>query len=420
MTITVLPGGALHLIDPGPCPACSAVVAEPSPEVLAASVAAAAATLRSSGVSDLAEQAAAYARRLQDDPAFRDAEWRRQNQAWLSAARSETSGGVARLPVGAHYRAVALPGGFLRYSAPNEIQEFDADGRLARIISHGGLVREIVRDAEGHIRRIADAAGHSISFERDASGRAIRAVAGSGKEARFGYDASGRLAWSEGSDGRLEYGWSNGGQLTSVTGQGVEIRATYLPPSQGGKLASLSTDEGSTERYSYERHADGLVQVTEVHDEWRDGLHPIPTGKVDPWMRSEATAARRFTYVEPLGNDGRRFVWQQTVEEDDESRVTIYDHRTFRPIAISSGNSTTELRYDDFGRVVERRKAGSVTLVEYAPGGRVSRVVRRTSDGEENEDSLFEATFKYDLQVRPSRRPRRGVRHRRPARLGGV
>ncbi len=397
-TITVLPGGALHLVDPGPCPACSVVVAEPSPEVLATSVAAAAATLRSSGVSALAPEAEAYARRLQDDSAFREAEWRRQNKAWLAAAAAETSGGVARLPVGAHYRAVALPSGFLRYSAPTEVQEFDAHGRLVRIVSPGGLEREIDRDEDGRIRRIVDAAGHSISFERDASGRAVRALAGNGKDARFGYDSAGRLAWSEGSDGRLEYAWGDGGQLTAVTGPGVEIRATYLPPSQGGKLASLSTDEGSTERYSYERHADGLVQVTEVHDEWRDGLHPIPTGKVEPWMRSEAPASRRFTYVEPLGNDGRRFVWQQTVEEDDETRVTIHDQRTFRPIAISSGSSTTEFRYDDFGRVVERRTAGSVTLVEYAPGGRVSRVVRRDSHGEEDGESVFEANFRYDAR----------------------
>jgi YD repeat-containing protein len=115
-------------------------------------------------------------------------------------------------------------------------------------------------------------------------------------------------------------------------------------------------------------------------------------------MQSEAPAARRYTYVEPLGSDGRRFVWQHTVEDADETRVTIYDQRSFRPIAISSGSSTTELRYDDFGRVVERRTAGSLTLVEYAPGGRVSRVVRREPHGEEDGDSFFEANFRYDAR----------------------
>jgi len=257
-------------------------------------------------------------------------------------------------------------------------------------------VREVVRDGEGQIRRIVDFAGHSISFERDASGRAIRAVAGSGKEARFGYDVSG--AWPGAREPTV--GWNMAGARGPARVRdwpGVEIRATYLPL-PGRKLASLSTDEGSTERYSYERHADGLVQVTEVHDEWRDGLHPIPTGKVAPWMRSEAPAARRFTYVEPLGSDGRRFVWQQTVEEDDEARVTLHDQRTFRPIAISSGSSSTELRYDDFGRVVERRSNGRVTLVEYAPGGKVSRVVRRDSRRDEDGASPFEANFRYDVR----------------------
>jgi YD repeat-containing protein len=396
MTITVLPGGVLHFVDPGPCPSCSAVVAEPSPELLATSVAAAAATLRASGVSDLAAEAEAYALRLQDDGAFRGAEWRRQSDAWLGAARAETATGIARLPVGAHYRAVALPGGFLRYATPAEIQEFDASGRLRRVVSRGGIVREIERDASGRIRRIADGSGEWVSFEHDAEGRVVLATSSNGNSARFGYDASGRLAWSEAEDGRLKYGWNDAGQLASVTGDGVEIRASYLPPSQGGKLESLSTAEDSTERYTYERHADGLVQVTEVHDVERDGLHPIPARPMPPWMRSDAPPARRYTFVEPLGADGRRFVWQQTVEDDGETRVTTYDQRTHRRLSVSTDMGTVEYRHDDLGRVIERRTEERVTQYEYAPVGRVSRVVGRdVTEGAERE-ATFQIDFLYD------------------------
>ena len=398
MAITVLPGGALHFVDPGPCPSCSAVVAEPSPEVLAASVAAVASTLRASGVSDLADEAEAYARRLQDDVAFRGAEWRRQSDAWLGAARAETATGIARLPVGAHFRAVALPGGFLRYATPAEIQEFDSSGRLRRVVSRGGIVREIERDASGRIRRIADGSGEWVSFEHDAEGRVVLATSSNGNSARFGYDASGRLAWSEAEDGRLKYGWNDAGQLASVTGDGVEIRASYLPHSQGGKLESLSTAEDSTERYTYERHADGLVQVTEVHDVERDGLHPIPARPMPPWMRSDPPPARRYTFIEPLGADGRRFVWQQTVEDDGETRVTTYDQRTHRRLSVSSDSGTVAYRHDDFGRVVERRMNERVTRFEYAPVGKVSRVVDSDATEDAEREETFQVDYRYDAR----------------------
>jgi YD repeat-containing protein len=368
LRVEVLEGGALRVTVPGPCPACASAVPEPSPDAMAAGLGRAARTLEASGVSALASEARAYADSLAADPVLCASTWMARRDAWLAEARREPADGLERLPVAARYRVVRLPSGsFLRYADAFEVQELDASGRLRRVVDAAGLVREVVRDAQERIVGFADGKGHTISFELDARGRFIAAVGSNGARVTYAYDAGGHLVSADDAGGRTEYGWDSSGRPVRMTCGGRTVAAEYEAAAQSGRVTRL--DLGYVrERYVYGAAAGGLVRSVSVLED--EDASELSVDVAGPRER------RHYTYIEPLTSDGRRFTWQATEEEGDTVRVTTYDARTFQPAVVAEGNEVARFVHDDEGRVVRKESSDQVTVLTYAPSGKVASVTR--------------------------------------------
>jgi YD repeat-containing protein len=265
---------------------------------------------------------------------------------------------------------VRLPSGsFLRYADASEVQELDASGRLRRVVNADGLVREVVRDAQGRIVGLADGRGHTISFELDAHGRFVAAVGSNGVRATYAYDAAGRLVATEDAcGGRTEYGWDPSGRPVRMTCGDRTVAAEYEPAAQGGRATRL--DLGwFRERYAYAVGAGGFVRTVAVLD-GEDSTEEVSLDVAGP------RELRRYTFIEPLTYDGRRFTWQATEEGGETVRVTTYDDRTFQQVAVAEGNEVARFVRDDEGRVARKEAGGRVTWLTYASNGKVASVTR--------------------------------------------
>ena len=374
LRVEPLPGGALRVTVPGPCPACAAAIPDASPEALSDGVAAAAATLVASGASTLADEALAYARALAADPAYRRAQWTARREAWLRAAREEPADRLERLPVAARFRVVALPSGYLRFADASQVQELDRAGRLLRTLSAAGVVREIQRDAAGRIVRITDRRERALTFELDADGRVVRATSSDGASVRYGYEG-GRLAWTEAGDERVTYGWDDAGRVVRLTCGDRAIAASYEAPGDGGRVTSLDDPQGRRERYVYEGGAAGMFRAVTVYAlPLVDAPDVLEAPEAD-----EPHELRRYSYVEPMTEDGRRWTWQAIEEQDGLAEVTVYDDRTFQPLSFAQGDRVARFERDGFGRILRKEVGDEAVELTWAPQGKVASVTRRTA-----------------------------------------
>jgi YD repeat-containing protein len=399
LRVEPLAGGALRVTVPGPCPACAAAIPEASPDTLAEGVRAAARTLVASGASALADEAAAYSAALDRDPAYRQAEWSARREAWLRAAREEPADKLERLPVAARFRVVRLSSGYLRYADGAEVQELDREGRLLRVVNAGGLVRDVQRDAAGRIVRVADAQGRGFTLELDGSGRVARAVGSDGTVVRYGYDAAGRLSWTEDRDGRTELGWDEAGRVVRLACGERVVAATYETAAEGGRVVSLRDSDGVRERYLYQGSAGGLFRAVNVLA-LPDGAEPstAPGDVARPVALDEPRELRRYTFVEPMTSDGRRWTWQATEEEAGDAKVTIYDDRTFQPVSVAASDRVARFEYDGLGRLVRKEVEGEITSLSYGPEGKIAHLERHAPAAEGGSASL-DLRYAYDAHA---------------------
>jgi YD repeat-containing protein len=301
--------------------------------------------------------------------------------------------------VAARFRVVRLASGYLRYSDGAEVQELDREGRLRRVVNAGGLVREVQRDAAGRIVRVADAQGRGFTLELDGSGRVARAVGSDGTDVRYGYDAAGRLAWTEDRDGRTELGWDEAGRVVRLACGERVVAATYETPAEGGRVVSLRDSDGIRERYVYQGSAGGLFRAVSVLA-LPDGAVPstAPGDVASPVALDEPRELRRYTFVEPMTSDGRRWTWQATEEDGGDAKVTIYDDRTFQPLSVAASDRVARFEYDGLGRLVRKQVEEEVTTLAYGPEGKVAHVERRSAA--EGGTAPVDVRYFYDAHAR--------------------
>ncbi len=227
--------------------------------------------------------------------------------------RSDRYVGDSNLP-GEFVRLVAndQTTGFEYRNEEDQLERYDARGRLLSIRGRGGETKTLEYDANGRLARVVDAHGRALTF---------------------GYDAA---------TGYLE-------TLTDPAG-----RATTYEHDDSGNLLGVSYPDGGTRRYHYENLALGfhLTGVTNERGVRVATWTYDTSGRV---VRSErADGADRFTFryedratvvVDPVGTERR---YEYATRNDRQ-----YLLRTTQPCAACGGNVAGST-YDGNGYVASR------------------------------------------------------------------
>lgn len=114
----------------------------------------------------------------------------------------------------------------------DEVELYDAQGRLIQLISRGGLSQTLVYDGTGKLATVTDSFGRQLRLQYDAQGRVVLVTDPAGKLYRYTYDAAGNLSSRTAPDNRsLSYLYQNPAlphALTGVVdGNGVQIDTTF-------------------------------------------------------------------------------------------------------------------------------------------------------------------------------------------------
>jgi RHS repeat-associated protein len=289
-------------------------------------------------------------------------------------------------------------------------QTFDPLGRLLSRKASDGLVEEFQYDKEGRVVKAAN--GHStVELKRDRFGRIVEEVQ-NGCKVRYRYDADGN---------RIR-------RSLPFTGAGCKLTRVF---DMRGRVLALQDERGSCQQFRWD-NADRIVERScpgVVESLLYDDLHRVLEQRVES---TSVRVIRKHTY-DSSGNlavleDNRRakvhYVYDalnrlrevrtgQTVAEAyeyDANQSILATHQGTRSIAlggkvlrdgsryleygadgtaaaIRSGQSTTFLKHDVNGRLIEVSQSnGILTRYEYDPfGRRTAKIV-----GEKRTEFLWE------------------------------
>ena len=143
-----------------------------------------------------------------------------------------------------------------------EVEQYDAAGRLASISSREGLTHQLVYSdgsalppnggviegtsspiPPGLLIRVIDAFGRAISFGRDASGHIVRVTDPAGSNIVFGYDSAGRLVSVTYPDGGIRRYIYN--EPANTAGANLPRQLTGIQDENGDRFATLKYDAQS-------------------------------------------------------------------------------------------------------------------------------------------------------------------------------
>jgi YD repeat-containing protein len=136
----------------------------------------------------------------------------------------------------------AFVGWRYRVAEGEDLERYDAEGRLTSVATRAGLATTLAYDAAGRLARVTGPDGRSLDFGYDAGGRLATVADPAGGVYAYGYDARENLVSVTYPDGRQrQYHYENGAFPHALTGisdeNGVRF-ATYAYDAAGRAVAA--------------------------------------------------------------------------------------------------------------------------------------------------------------------------------------
>ncbi len=269
--------------------------------------------------------------------------------------------------------------------------EYDAAGRLAVRHQPGGGAVRIEYGADGLPAAEIDPAGGRVTFERDKLGRVVKRTDAKGQASTFAYDAHSRIVSRQRADGRtVRYGYDATGRIASVDDGQFPIRYEYDAADRLARIEQpalkrtltfthdalgrrVKTVDSTGQETGYEYDEYGRLAL----------LRATPGGEVK-FAYDEAGRLKSAAY--PNGITG---VWSY----DASGRITGIACRDAgkRDVAVwtyeydAAGNRTsartggaaTSYAYDPAGQLLsEDAGGGKAVRYEYGPGGNRVKTIR--------------------------------------------
>ena len=332
--------------------------------------------------------------------------------------------GTVQSAPGLFQRIVAQGGGVRVIDKDGTAREFNAEGRLARVIDRYGNALVLAYDAAGVIQTATDAGGRSLTFTKGADGRIASVRDPRGGTYSYSYNAAGNLASVTDPLGRqCTYAYAANGNMTSI----VDARGTTILVNvydANDRVTRQTTVDGASVFTYFADH----TRVTDprgytTHHYFNDCGNPTtttdPLGRtiIRQWdgdfnlisYRDARANLTRFQYdangnvmeiVNPLGVT-TRFTYEPSFFQvssvtDSSGRVTTfnYDSNGNLVSAIDPSGNRTEMSYDSRGQLISFRDSlGQVASFAYDNYGNVTG----------STDALGNSTqTEYDLHGNPT------------------
>lgn len=244
--------------------------------------------------------------------------------------------------------------------------EYTPAGRVQREISPSGRVDGYEYDRCGRLAARTDGAGRRWEYRYDPDGALVERVAPTGETERFTYDRGGRLTdWSAPGQGVTSYAYDPAGRVVEITDRVAGTRRFGYDAV--GRLVAATDANGATTRYSYNERGWLTEIVDPLGGTVTRGYDEVGrlVSEIDPLGRTTTLAydaAGRLT--ERLDGSGRKIRWSHDASgrvrsfgPADQTPITIERDALGREVAIDEpGSFAHRLRWDEAGRLVERRR----------------------------------------------------------------
>jgi RHS repeat-associated protein len=180
--------------------------------------------------------------------------------------RFPVEGGSIVAPPSVKLRLESTSGGFTLKDDVDNLESYDATGRLVSITSRSGVVRTLGYDASLQLSTVTDSFGHTFSLGYDLLNRVKTLTDAGGRVVQYGYDPQGRLVSVSSGDGTSRtYQYENATYpkaLTGLTDESETRLSTWGYDTQG--RANSTQEAGGAGAYTLVYNTNGTVTATDA------------------------------------------------------------------------------------------------------------------------------------------------------------
>ena len=166
--------------------------------------------------------------------------------------------------------AGGAPTGWQYANADDEVENYDATGRLVSIVNKSGLAHTLAYDASKRVSTVADSFGHQLGFAYDGSNRISTLTDPAGDVYTYAYDAAGNLASVTYPDNTPGNSADNPKRIylynesANTSGANLPNALTGLTDENGSRFATWKYDTAG--RAISSEHAGAAEKVTLAYD----------------------------------------------------------------------------------------------------------------------------------------------------------
>lgn len=248
-------------------------------------------------------------------------------------------------------------------SRGGDVSTFSSSGRLISIQNPSNPGGDVILEynAAGRLERIVDSAGRALQFTYDWYGTLTGATLPDGQQFTYGYDAHGNLITVQSSEGTKQYHYGESGLATN----GDPELLTGITYEDGQRYASFGYDVHGRAVLSTLHGAGGqAAETTRVH---YSGLNSAQVTTSDG-------AVRTYTF----NNDPNR-----------------------RPLSIGDSSGTTTFTYDGYGRTLTSTDGRGVqTRYTYTTGNQTAAISAYGTTVQRTEQTDWHATLNLPTERR--------------------
>ena len=275
--------------------------------------------------------------------------------------------------------------------------QFDASGKLLRLASATGRETTVLHDSVGHISGFKQDGGNALTILRGVDGTPSALVDEYGNSTALAYGADGKLASASAPAGTVGFGYTSGGDLSTVTPPGGP--QTALAYDTVGRLATIEV--AGTQRASISYDSMGGYSWTSA--EGQTATVELAPGGIATQVDIGGTTTHELVYNTSGKLVGAQLADGSTVafEIDAQGRLLAvtdpngatvhysYDGDSVRPASFTdAGGTTRSFSYDANGRMVQATWAdGSTLQFDYDASGQLTGFTNRRGDA---------STYDYD------------------------
>ncbi|MCQ8106444.1 hypothetical protein NP590_20265, partial [Methylomonas sp. SURF-2] len=285
--------------------------------------------------------------------------------------------------------------------------DYDANGRLLRLVDPNGLVVSFAYDPRGRLtRKTVD--GHATTYDYDNVGNLIKLTRPSGVYYRFSYDAAHRLTdITDALNGKIHYTLDNMGNriqedILDADGHVVKTHSRVYDA-----LNRLAQDIGAynqTTQYQYDPNGN-LTQITDPNghstQQQYDSLNRLIRGTdaLNGQTDYDYDALDRLVQVTDANNHGTVYSYNGlgdlTQLDSPNTGITQYSYDSAGNLAqkTAAGGVTATYQYDALNRLLGIDYPGTEADISYGYDWLVGNKGRLTSSRRGNAAPLY---FYYD------------------------